>query len=155
MFKVKKDTDSKVRTHKARLVARGFTQEHRVNCHETFLPVIRFSTFRMLLALAVEMDLQIYHWDVRAAFLQGNLKDEIYMEQPEGSLKRQKKIVCLLKKSIYGLKQAAKVWNDEINQVLKNLELKRSQDESCVYHMKFEEMLIVVALHVDDNYTIQ
>lgn len=96
VYKVKKDADGNTSRYKAR-VAIGFTQKHGVDYEETFSPVIRYSTLRMLFALATELK-EIDHMDVTTAFLNGELKEEVYMNQPEGFvIKDQESKVCLLK----------------------------------------------------------
>ena len=100
VFAVKSD-----RCKKARFVAKGFTQIFGIDYEETFSPVTRFETFRLLLSLAALHDWEIEALDVKTTYLFGELDEEIYMDQPEGFVvKGQKKKVCRLKKSIYGLK---------------------------------------------------
>ena len=96
---------------KARLVPKGFTQVQGIDYEETFSPVLRYESIQYILAHAALLDWEIEAMDVKTAFLYGELKEEIYMEQPEGFLvKEQEKKVCKLVKSIYGLKQAGRVW---------------------------------------------
>ena len=96
---------------KERLVAKGFTQVQGIDYKETFSPVSRYESIQYILVHAALLDWEIEAMDVKTAFLYGELKDEIYMEQPEGFLvKEQEKKVCKLIKSIYGLKQAGRVW---------------------------------------------
>ena len=108
--------------YKARLVAKGFTQVWGEDYHETFSPVARFESIRYLLAHAALEDWDIESMDVKTAFLNGDLDEEIYMEQPEGWIVPGKEDhVCLLKKAIYGLKQASRQWNVKIHQSLISL----------------------------------
>ena len=105
--------------YKARLVAKGFTQEHGIDYEETFSPVTRYELIRYLLAHAALEDWEIEAMDVKTAYLYGKLKEEIYMAQPEGFIKLgQEHKVCKLIKSIYGLKQAGRVWYETISKTL-------------------------------------
>lgn len=137
--------------YKARLVARGFSQQYGVDYDDTFSPVVRHSTMRLLFAIATEYNLNIDHFDVDTAFLNSDLKESIYMEQPEGFSDGSNK-VCLLLKSIYGLKQASRAWNLKVNQVLLENGFMQSKCEPCVYIKKDDKCLTIVALYVDDFY---
>ena len=107
VFKVKHTSDGKVERFKARLVAKGYAQKYGIDYDETFSPVVRFSSIRALLAFAVQNDMLIHQMGVVTAFLNGELKEEIYMQQPDGYLQPGKEeLVCKLKKSLYGLKQS-------------------------------------------------
>lgn len=103
VFKKKLKADGQVDVYKARLVARGCSQKQGIDYTETFAPVVRFSSVRTLLSIAAALNMEIYQFDVKTAFLHGDLEEEIYMEQP--GLEEDDR-VCLLKKSLYGLKQA-------------------------------------------------
>ena len=106
VFRVKEDPDGGVR-YKARLVAKGYTQREGIDYGETFAPVLKFQSLRIILAFANYYDLCIHQMDVTTAFLYGVLEEEVYMEQPDGYAKSgQENKVCKLKKSIYGLKQS-------------------------------------------------
>lgn len=120
--------------YKARLVARGFTQVWGEDYNETFSPVARFESIRYLLAHAALEDWEIESMDVKTAFLNGELKEEIYMEQPDGWVEKGKEDwVCLLKKAIYGLKQASREWNAKIHQSLLKQGFVRTHSDSGVY----------------------
>ncbi|GJS42031.1 retrotransposon protein, putative, ty1-copia subclass [Tanacetum coccineum] len=109
LFKKKTDIDGVVHTYKARLVAKGFTQTYRVDYEETFSLVANIRAIRILIAIAAYYNYEIWQMDVKNAFLNGHLLEEIYIEQPEGfvNLKYSNR-VCKLKRSIYGLKQASR-----------------------------------------------
>ncbi len=112
VFKMKTGSDSKIERYKARLVAQGFTQKFGSNYDETFCPVARQESLRVLLALSVQYGLKLHQIDVAPAFLNSNLEEEVYMAQPEGFVSQGREhLVCKLKKSIYGLKQSPRCWN--------------------------------------------
>jgi len=134
------------------LVAKGFSQVEGVDYEETFAPVIRFSALRMLFSIASSLNLEIDHLDVCAAFLNGSLDEEIYMELPE-SLKVDPNVrdpVCLLKRAIYGVKQSARMWNVKATEVLLGLGFRQSKFEPCIFMNSFKNSVIYVALFVDD-----
>lgn len=149
VFKEKKDANGNFERFKARLVARGFTQRYGIDYNYTFAPVVRHSTLRLLFSIAVQRDMDIDHIDVSTAFLNGELEETIYMEQHVGYEKDVEK-VCLLKKGIYGLKQASRSWNMKVNNLLTSIGYKRSKCENCVYVLKKDGKLVIIALYVDD-----
>lgn len=109
VYRTKKSTDGHVSRYKARLVAKGFQQVHGIDYDETFSPVAKMDSIRLALAMAATRRWQIHQMDVKNAFLHGDLKEEIYMEQPQGYAQNSS-LVCKLKKSLYGLKQALRAW---------------------------------------------
>ena len=109
VFKLKLKADGSVDRHKARLVAKGYSQQQGLDFTETFAPVAKFASIWAALAIAALEDMEIHQMDVETAFLNGNLEEEIYMDQPEGFIKPgTENLVCKLKKSLYGLKQASR-----------------------------------------------
>ena len=109
IFKRKYKPDGSVEKFKARLVPKGFTQKQNIDYFDTYAPMTRISSFRILFALASIYKLYIHQMDVKTAFLNGDLEEEIYMLQPEGCIvSGQESKVCKLQKSLYGLKQALK-----------------------------------------------
>ncbi|CAH2092873.1 unnamed protein product [Euphydryas editha] len=137
VYKLKTDSVGNLIRYKARLVARGFTQRKGIDYSETFSPVVRHSTMRVLFCIANELDMEIEHVDVTTAFLHGNLEEQIFMEQPVG-FETDKDKVCLLNKSIYGLRQSSRIWNCKVNSVLTSNGYLQSQCEPCVYLKKTE-----------------
>jgi hypothetical protein len=110
MFKIKRDKQGKIERYKARFVAKGFRQKHGVDYEEVFAPVSRHATVRALLAVAASRDLEVEQLDIKTAFLNGTLDEEIYAEQPEGYEPGEPMMKLRLHKSLYGLKQASRQW---------------------------------------------
>lgn len=138
---------------KARLVARGFTQTHGVDYFETYSPVARFATIRLVLALAAKYGLRVQQMDVDTAFLYGDLEEELYMNFPPGYIRKDKDLVCKLNKSLYGLKQAPRVWYQVINQFLTSLGFKNSGADPALYiekDAKLGQLPLLIAVYVDD-----
>lgn len=105
IFKAKTNAEGQVERYKAWLVARGFSQEYGTDYDETFCPMVRMESVRTLIAMAVQRGMHLHHVDITRAFLNGELEEEVYMEQPEGFITPgTEHLVCKLKKSIYGLK---------------------------------------------------
>ena len=140
--------------YKARLVAKGFTQEHGIDYEETFSPATRYESIRYLLAHAALEDWEIEAMDVKTAYLYSELKEEIYMAQPEGFIKSgQEHKVCKLVKSIYGLKQAGRVWYETISKTLqKKLGFQQLHSDAGVHVLRQREgdYEIILILYVDD-----
>jgi len=137
--------------YKARLVARGFTQKYQIDYEETFAPVARISSFRFILSLVIQYNLKVHQMDVKTAFLNGTLKEEIYMRLPQG-ISCNSDNVCKLNKAIYGLKQAARCWFEVFEQALKECEFVNSSVDRCIYILDKGNINenIYVLLYVDD-----
>ena len=106
IFKKKRGADGRVETYKARLVAKGYRQRYGIDYDEIFSPMTMLKSIRIMLAIAVYLDYEIWQMDVKTAFLNGKLEEEVYMIQPEGFTSPDESKVCKLQRSIYGLKQA-------------------------------------------------
>ena len=151
VFKRKINPDGTIHKYKARLVAQGFSQIYGEDYDEVFAPVARFESIRAVVSEAVKEKMHIHQMDVTAAFLNGDLQEEIFMRQPEGYAEPGGEgLVCRLKKSLYGLKQSPKCWNDKIDSCLKDMRFKKTVD-TCVYVREngLGEKFII-CLYVDD-----
>ena len=134
VFKTKCSADGNTERYKARLVARGFSQKYGIDYDEVFAPVVRQTTFRTFLTYAGIKGMVIKHFDAKTAFLNGKISETIYMKQPDGYVIPSKEdYVCRLNRGIYGLKQAAKIWNDQLNNLLKKYGFIESKADPCLY----------------------
>ncbi|XP_040956008.1 uncharacterized protein [Gossypium hirsutum] len=152
VYRIKNNANGSLNRHKARLVVKGYSQQQGVDFSETFAPVARLDTIRLLLALAAQKHLKVHHLDVKSAFLNGFLNEEIFIEQPEGfKVTGEEQKVYKLKKALYGLKQAPRAWYERIDGYLARLGFIKSISEPTLYVKKDqEETLLIVSLYVDD-----
>ncbi|GJZ18871.1 retrotransposon protein, putative, ty1-copia subclass, partial [Tanacetum coccineum] len=150
LFKIKEGIEGVQKPrYKARLVARGFTQRACINYNEVFSPVVRHTSIWVILALTACKDYELEQLDVKTAFLHGNLEEVIYMRQPPGYEQGNK--VCLLKKSLYGLKQSPRQWYKRFNKYMLSNGFKHSNYDSCVYYRSYAPGdYIYLLLYVDD-----
>ena len=151
--KKKKKRKGEVERYKARLVARGFSQKYGIDYDEVFAPVVRQTTFRILLTLAGQRDMVVKHFDAKTAFLNRKLKERIYMSQPEGYIEKNKEEIrrrSRLIKGIYGLKQAAKVWHDQLSNYLKEYGFVQSIADPCLYIKVDDTNIVYLIIYVDD-----
>lgn len=149
VFKLKINDEKNSTRYKARLVAKGYSQREGIDYTETYSPVVKYTSMRFLFALAVKHDLRIRQLDVVTAFLHGELKEEIYMLQPEGFNDGSGQ-VCRLQKSLYGLKQASRNWYERLNTVLADTGMERCDADPCVYYSFTDNGMIILAVYVDD-----
>jgi hypothetical protein len=151
IFKKKTDADGNVTVYKARLVAKGFRQIQGVDYDETFSPVAMLKSIRILLAIAAYFDYEIWQMDVKTAFLNGNIEEELYMVQPEGFVDpKDAGKVCKLQRSIYGLKQASRSWNLRFDEVIKGFGFVQNEEETCIYKKMSGSSVSFLVLYVDD-----
>ncbi|GJS59765.1 ribonuclease H-like domain, reverse transcriptase, RNA-dependent DNA polymerase [Tanacetum coccineum] len=151
VFKTKRDANGNIVKHKARLVAKGYIQEHGIDFEEVFAPVARMETIRLLLAIAANNKWEVHHLDVKSAFLHGDLKEEVYVTQPEGFIKKQDQgKVYRLIKALYGLKQAPRAWNIKLDNTLKSLDFKKCALEQAIYTKKSKDSILLIGVYVDD-----
>lgn len=149
IFKTKTNENGVIIKYKARLVINGCFQKKGIDYNEVFSPVVRLSSLRYLFATAAKYDLDIIQMDAISAFLQGDIEEEIYMTQPP--MYKEGEQVCLLRKSLYGLKQASRQWNKKLDSALKGMGLLQSKLDPCIYHkVNGENNMLFVAIYVDD-----
>jgi hypothetical protein len=151
IFKRKTDADGNITVYKARLVAKGFRQIQGVDYDETFSPVAKLKSVRILLAIAAFFDYEIWQMDVKTAFLNGDIEEELYMVQPKGFVDPENADkVCKLQRSIYGLKQASRSWNLRFDRVIKDFGFIRTHGEACIYKKVSGSSVAFLILYVDD-----
>ena len=151
VYKTKLDSQGNVERYKARLVAKGFTQREGIDYNETFSPVSCKDSFRIIMALVAHYDLELHQMDVKTAFLNGDLEENVYMAQPKGFvMEGNERMGCRLKKSIYGLKQASRQWYLKFDSTIRKFGFKENVEDNCVYAKFKDGKFIFLILYVDD-----
>jgi hypothetical protein len=151
VFKTKKDAKGSIERFKARLVAKGFTQRPGIDYNETFSPVSSKDAFRIIMALVAHFNLELHQMDVKTAFLNGTLSEDVYMEQPKGFIEEgSEHLVCKLKRSLYGLKQASRQWYLKFDEVVTSFGFVENPFDECIYMKVCGSHFIILVLYVDD-----
>jgi hypothetical protein len=152
IFRIKQKADGTVERYKARLVARGFSQQYGIDFEETFAPVARISSVRLILAIAVANNYEIHQMDVTAAYLNGRLEEEIYLQQPEGfEDKNNPDGVYRLRRALYGLKQAGRTWYKTLRETLTDqLGFQQAHWDHSVYTRMAGDEMVILIVYVDD-----
>jgi len=151
IYKVKVNANGEIVRHKARLVAKGFLQKAGIDYGEVYAPVARIETVRLVVALATNKDWSLHQLDVKSAFLNGPLEEEVYVQQPIGFVQEtDKHKVYKLNKALYGLKQAPRAWNKQIDQFFEGIGFMKCISEHGVYVKNAEGSRIIICLYVDD-----
>ncbi|KAL6322423.1 hypothetical protein AAG906_008078 [Vitis piasezkii] len=140
-----------MKDNEARLVAKGYTQKEGIDYKETFSPVSKKDSLRIVMALVAHFDLELHQMDVKTAFLNSDLHEDVYMDQLEGFQDKGKAhMVCKLKKSIYGLKQASRQWYLKFHEILITFGFKENLVDQCIYLKITGSKICVIVLYVDD-----
>lgn len=151
IYKIKKDASGQIVKRKARLVAQGFNQQPGIDFVDAYAPVAKQATLKALLAIASERKMVLKHLDIKTAYLNGSLKEVVYMRQPPGfSEPGNEALVCRLRKSIYGLRQSAKCWNDRFDEALKEMGFHPTVADPCLYTRERNKKRVYIVVYVDD-----
>jgi hypothetical protein len=151
VFRNKLNEDGQVTRNKARLVCKGYAQVEGVDFEETFSPVSRMEAIRMILAYACSKRIKVYQMDVKSTFLNGELEEEVYIEQPEGFLLSEREdYVCRLKKALYGLKQAPRAWYSRLDKYLQQQGFRKGNADRNIYIKVDRDNILIIEVYVDD-----
>jgi hypothetical protein len=151
VFKLKHDEHGEIVKHKARLVAKGFVQRQGIDFDGVFAPVARIESVRVMLILATHLNWPVHHMDVKSVFLNGDLEEEVYVSQPPGFIEQgQEQKVYKLHKALYGLRQAPRAWNSNLDSVLQELGFNKCKIEYGLYTRVKNKVRLVVGVYVVD-----
>jgi transposase InsO family protein len=150
VFKVKHTAAGGVERHKARLVAKGYAQQEGIDYNEVFAPVGKHTTLRGLLAVVSVEDMELHQLDVKTAFLNGDLEEDIWMQQPPGYEELGEGYACHLRKALYGLKQAPRAWHTRLKHELEQFGFVVSDADAGLYMMEQGGEVVYVLVYVDD-----
>lgn len=151
LYKIKRDAKGVITRHMARLVAKGYVQQLGIDFEEAFALGARMDTIRLILSYAAQMNWVVMHLDVKTAFLHGDLKETVFVKQPDGYVKEgSEQKVYRLVKALYGLRQAPRCWNLKLDGVLKELGFERCMHEQAVYVRNKGADIVILCVYVDD-----
>ena len=149
VYKIKTKADGSVERYKARLVAKGFTQEYGIDYEETFAPVVCFTSVRCLITMAAVHCWPLYQMDVKNAFLDGDLHEEVYMQSPLG-YPHSANQVCHLRCAFYGLKQSPRAWFEKFSSVVTQQGFTSSPHDTALFFRRSSASISLILLYVDD-----
>jgi hypothetical protein len=149
VYKVKTHSDGSLERYKARLVAKGFSQEYGIDYEETFAPVAKMTTVRTLISVAAVQQWPLSQLDVKNAFLNGYLSEEVYMRPPPG-FSHPSGVVCRLRRALYGLKQSPRAWYARFQDVVLQIGFQPSMHDSALFLRRTSHGLVLLLLYVDD-----
>ena len=133
------------------MVCKGYAQVEGIDCEKNFAPMARLEAIHMFLALTVYKNFKVYQMDVKLAFLNGNLDEEVYIEQPDGfQISENPNFVCKLKKALYGLKQAPQAWSSRLDVYLHKQGFKKDMVDSNLYIKSENNHQVIIVVYVDD-----
>ena len=151
VYTLKCKADGSLERYKARLVARGYTQTHGIDYQDTFAPVAKRNTIRIIISLAMNLDWPLNQYDIKNAFLHGDLKEEIYMQLPLGYEGNQNKgKVSKLRKALYGLKQSPRAWFRRFTQAMRSVGYKQSNSDHSLFFKHRMGLITILLVYVDD-----
>lgn len=151
VYKTKLNERGEVEKYKARLVAKGYKQKLGIDYQEVFAPVIRLETIRLVLSLAAQNEWDVHQMDVKSAFLNGTLEENVYIDQPTGYVKKGEEYkVCHLKKALYGLRQAPRAWYSRIEKYFLENGFKKCPFEHTLFVKEATKKILIICLYVDD-----
>jgi hypothetical protein len=151
VYKIKHKANGSVEKYKARFVARGFSQKEGEDYDETFAPVARYTSIKAIISLAASMGWNLHQMDVKTTFLNGDIEEVVYIEQPQGfEVHSRDTHVCRLKKALYGLKQAPRAWYARMDNYLTRLGFSKSHADPNLYYKVVENAPVILLLYVDD-----
>lgn len=134
------------------MVCKGYAQIEGIEFEETFTPVACLEAIRIFLALSIHKNIKFYHMDVKYAFLNGDLEEEVYIDQPEGFLlSSDEGFVCKLKKALYGFKQAHRAWYERLDKYLQQQGFKKGSVDNNLYVKSKNDHLLIMVVYVDEN----
>jgi hypothetical protein len=151
VYRNKLNEDGHVTRNKARLVCKGYIQVEGINFEETFSPVARMEAIRLLLAYACSKNIKVYQMDIKSTFLNGELEEEVYIEQPKGfQLSENADYVCKLKKALYGIKQAPRAWYSRLEKYLQQAGFRKGSADNNLYIKVSQGNILLIEVYVDD-----
>jgi hypothetical protein len=150
VYKIKHNAQGNIERYKSRVVAKGYLQRQGVDFEEVYAPVSKHTTLRAVLALVAAQDLELHQVDVKTAFLNGELDEEIFMQQPEGYEQGGPNVVCRLKRSLYGLRQAPRAWHTRLKEELGHLGFEPSEADAALFTGTVDGEQVLLLVWVDD-----